>query len=103
MYAGNPPFEKAMPNDPYYKLLKDKKYDTFWKAHSRRRPVNYFSEEFKDLFTRMVAFNPAERPKIEEIAAHPWVKGSVCTHSEIKDEFTLRQKKLDVVLDQRRK
>jgi hypothetical protein len=31
------------------------------------------------------------------------VKGAVCTHSEIKDEFTLRQKKLDVVLDQRRK
>lgn len=43
MYAGNPPFEKAVPNDPYYKLLKDKKLDTFWKAHSRRRPVNYFS------------------------------------------------------------
>lgn len=64
MYAGNPPFEKALPNDPYYKLLKDKKFDTFWKAHSRRRPVNYFSEEFKDLFGRMVAYNPAERPKI---------------------------------------
>jgi hypothetical protein len=44
MYAGNPPFEKAVPSDPYYKLLKDKKFDTFWKAHSRRRPVNYFSE-----------------------------------------------------------
>jgi len=65
MYAGNPPFEKAVPNDPYYKLLKDKKYDTFWKAHSRRRPVNYFSEDFKDLFSKMVAYNPNERPKIE--------------------------------------
>jgi hypothetical protein len=51
----------------------------------------------------MVAFNPAERPKIEEIAAHPWVKGQVCTHGEIKEEFSLRQKKLDVILDQRRK
>jgi len=65
MYAGNPPFEKATPNDPYYKLIKDKKIDTFWKAHSRRRPVNYFSPQFKDLFSRMVAFNPSERPKIE--------------------------------------
>jgi len=44
MFAGNPPFEKAMPNDPYYKLIKDKKNETFWKAHSRRRPVNFFSE-----------------------------------------------------------
>lgn len=31
MYAGNPPFEKAVPNDPYYKLLKDKKLILFGK------------------------------------------------------------------------
>lgn len=70
-----------MPNDPYYKLIKDKKYDTFWKAHSRRRAVNYFTEDFKELFTKMVAFNPSDRPRIEEIAAHAWVKGAVCTHN----------------------
>ena len=62
MYAGNPPFEKAMPNDPYYKLIKEKKYDTFWKAHSRKRLVGCFSANFQDLFIKMVAFNPAERP-----------------------------------------
>lgn len=81
MYAGNPPFEKATLNDPYYKLIKEKKYDTFWKAHSRRRAVNYFSDDFKDLFVRMVAFIPNERLKIEEIAAHQWVKGPLRSHS----------------------
>ena len=30
MYAGNPPFEKATPNDPYYKLIKEKRFDIFW-------------------------------------------------------------------------
>ena len=59
MYAGNPPFEKAAVNDPYYKLIKDKNFSTFWKAHSRRRAPNYFSDSFKDVFTRMVAYNPA--------------------------------------------
>merc|ERR1719458_1478099 len=58
MYAGNPPFEKASPNDPYYRLIKDKNYAVFWKAHSRRRPVNFFNDQFKDIFTKMVAFNP---------------------------------------------
>ena len=43
MYAGNPPFEKATPNDPYYKLIRDKNYGVFWKAHSRRRPNDYFN------------------------------------------------------------
>lgn len=81
MYAGNPPFEKAAPNDPYYKLIKDKNYATFWKAHSRRRPVNYFNDSFKDIFVRMAAFNPTERPAITEIAAHPWVNNAVCSQS----------------------
>jgi len=64
MYAGNPPFEKATLNDPYYKLIKEKRFDIFWKAHCRKRPVNFFSESFKDLFSRLVAFEPHERLKI---------------------------------------
>lgn len=84
MYAGNPPFEKASLNDPYYKIIKEKKYDVFWKAHSRKRTPNFFSESFKDLFIRMVSFEPAERIKIEGIASHPWIKEAICTHGEIK-------------------
>lgn len=84
MYAGNPPFEKASPNDPYYKLIKEKNFATFWKAHSRRRPVNYFADDFRNLFERMVAYVPNERPSIMEIAQHPWVTKEVCSQNEIK-------------------
>ena len=80
MYAGSPPFEKATPKDPYYKTIKDKNYGSFWKAHSRRRPKDFFNEQFKDLFIRMVAYDPNERLKIEEIASHPWVKNPICSH-----------------------
>ena len=65
MYAGNPPFEKAHPNDPYYKLIRGKNFDVFWKAHSRRRPVNYFSPHFQELINKMLAFEPNERYTIE--------------------------------------
>ena len=94
MYAGNPPFEKAAPNDPYYKLVKDKNFNTFWKAHSRRRPAGFFSDNFKDIFQRMVAYNPKDRLKIEEIATHPWVKNVVSSNAEIKEEFEKRLGKL---------
>ena len=102
MYAGNPPFEKAAVNDPYYKLLKDKNYATFWKAHSRRRPVNYFSDTFKNVFEKMVAFNPNERPNMKEIAEHPWVNNEVCTQAEIKQEFEVRLQKLSQILEERK-
>jgi serine/threonine protein kinase len=99
MYAGNPPFEKATPNDPYYKLIRDKNYGVFWKAHSRRRPNDFFSEKFRDLFVRMVAFDSEERITVEQIAKHPWVTESVSSYADIKSEFAKRQAILDKVVD----
>lgn len=58
MYVGGPPFDKASSNDPWYKLLKDKKYDVYWKAHSQKKPLGFFSESFKDLIQKMLAFDP---------------------------------------------
>ena len=58
MYAGNPPFERSDQTDPYYQLLINKNYSIFWKAHSRKCSHNFFTEEFKDLFIKMVAFIP---------------------------------------------
>jgi len=58
MYAGNPPFEKATPNDPYYKLIKEKRFDIFWKAHNRKRAPNFFTDSFRNLLERMIAFDP---------------------------------------------
>ena len=84
MYAGNPPFEKATPNDPYYKLIREKNFNVFWKAHSRRRPADYFSDKFKDLFVRMVAADANDRITIEDIAKHAWVTEPVCSYPDIK-------------------
>ena len=80
----------------------NKNFSLFWKVHLRKRPQNYFSESFKDLFENMVAYNPDERLTIEEIAVHPGVKLSVCTKSEINEEFQKRQKVLDEILEEKR-
>lgn len=102
MYAGNPPFQKATPTDPYYKLIKEKRYDIFWNAHNRKRSINYFSDSFKDLIQKMIAYVPTERPTIVEISKHAWVKGSVCAHTDIVEEFSQRKKKLDALLEKKR-
>lgn len=102
MYAGNPPFEKAVPNDPYYKLIKEKRFDIFWNAHNRKRSPGFFSDPFKDLIQKMLAYIPSERPTITEIAKHPWIKGSVCSHAEIVEEFTERKAKMEAILEKKR-
>jgi serine/threonine protein kinase len=98
MYTGSPPFEKASSNDAYYKLIKEKKMPAFWESHSKKRPYGYFSETFKDIFEKMVAFEPSERPTIYDIAKHPWVKSVICTHSEIIKEFRERNLRLNKIL-----
>ena len=48
----------------------------FWIFHIANQGVKQLtlSEELKDLITKMLSFNPANRPSIEEIMNHPWMK-----------------------------
>lgn len=74
MFTQHPPFTRAETSDPFYRLICGNRADLFWKAHSKNKPngAEFFSEEFKNLITSMLALNPAQRLTIEEIKAHPW-------------------------------
>lgn len=45
--------------------------------HKQADPDNIvdYSEEFKDLFVKMMQINPRERPNMHEVRNHPWFKG----------------------------
>lgn len=75
MKSGTPPFGKAFPADPYYKLLCTKKAKTFWAAHSRNKPGKrkFYSRKFKDLITKMFALKEGKRLSADEILNHPWM------------------------------
>jgi len=93
MFTQHPPFHKALPEDPFYKLICINRLDVFWKAHARNKPNGeaFFSDNFKDLISRMVSYDPSKRMSIEEVRAHPWLnEGGVATSEEIKTEFTVR-------------
>jgi serine/threonine protein kinase len=61
MFTQHPPFTRAEPSDPFYRLICANRADLFWKAHSKNKPngAEFFSEEFKSLITSMLAFDPA--------------------------------------------
>jgi len=35
----------------------------------------------------MMTLNPAQRPQIDEINAHPWMTGTVPSEEEVKADF----------------
>jgi serine/threonine protein kinase len=50
-----------------YKLIKVKRYDRYWELLERYFKIRNLSPKFKNLYLKMVAYNPEERPTIEEI------------------------------------
>lgn len=65
LVTGKPSFETTKKRDPLYGLIIAKQYNKYWKKISGEIPET--SQEFKDLFIKMVNFNPKNRISIEEI------------------------------------
>ena len=93
MVTKHPPFGSATPKDPYYKCLAANRDDIFWKAvcKNKENGNSFFSDDFKDLFSKMVQLDPSKRLSIEEILNHPWlVEGQVASADEVVKEFKMR-------------
>ena len=65
-------FIQATRKDKYYKHIMIRRYESYW--NSVQNQIGPISKELKDLYIKMVTFNPDERPTIEEIFKHPWMK-----------------------------
>lgn len=91
-----PPFLKAHPQDPHYRLIAAGRAELFWQAHAdAEQGQDIYSAEFKDLFQKMMTLNPAQRPTIEDIMSHPWMAGNIPSDAAIKQDFTVRKGLVD--------
>ena len=59
------------PKDLLYKYIKEKNDIVYWKKIGN---IEGLSEDFKTLYLKMVAYDPNERPTIEEIYNDEWMK-----------------------------
>ena len=87
--AGRRPFVSAKKDDPHYSMLATDPVQ-FWQLHVQDCGA-IFSTEFRDLFMRMTLPNPAMRPQLDEVLAHPWVQGVVPSRTDVQREFAYRQ------------
>ena len=93
-------FEEASEKDINYALIKNKKYDDYWKLEKFSN-IN-FSESFKKLYLKMVSFSPNERPSIGQILKDDWFKEIndlneeeiISLENEIKQEFKNMETKI---------
>ena len=69
MVLGNLPFELPEMDDPYYSLILGGNLDEYWEMMDGQS----LSDDFKDLVLRMLSYDPAARPTIEEVRRHPWM------------------------------
>lgn len=76
LVTGIYPYDKPNIIDQRYKMLMKRDFNNFWKK-SEQKMLNYnskkLSEEFKDLFEKMICSKPKERITINEIKKHPWI------------------------------
>merc|ERR1712226_176259 len=98
-HSVHPPFNVAKPKDSYYNMICTNRHDKFWEAHSKKKPENFYSEEFKSLINGMLSFDPTQRPSIAEIIAHPWFTKETATPEQIFEEFKGRKMKVDETVE----
>ena len=80
-------FLEASKSDNNYKLIILNKFDEFWYKKQKEIGINP-SQLFKNLYSRMVAFNENDRPTIDQILQDPWF-------AEIRNLNNAQQNQLD--------
>ena len=61
-------------SEKLYILIKYKEINVYWNIFERINQSKILSSEFKDLFIKMVSYNPSERPSFDEIMNSEWMK-----------------------------
>lgn len=67
------PFKEAKKDEYFYNLILKGDLETYWKKTGGQN----LSPEFKDLIIKMFSYDGKQRPTIDEIRAHPWMKAAV--------------------------
>ena len=66
-------FMKAQTFDKYYKNIFQENIKLYWKlVEPNIKEIKQLSPEFKDLYIRMITYDPNKRITAEEILNHPW-------------------------------
>ena len=72
LVTGKDGFKEASAYDKLYNKIMVRHINVYWKLFDNQIIGMKLSPEFKDLYIRMVTYNPSLRPSAEEVLNHPW-------------------------------
>jgi len=81
LLTGYPPFEQAIKTDKWFNPLYKKDTEKFWKQHKGCG----VDKDCKYLLGRMMAYRAHDRPTLDQVLNHPWVKGEKAKVHEAKE------------------
>ena len=70
LVTGKKNFKKAIEEDILYNLIIKKNYEEYWQKIQQEN----LSDNFKNLYQKMVAYEPGDRPSFNEILNDPWLE-----------------------------
>lgn len=82
------PFGRAVMYDGYYKWIMQKKFVNYWTLMSSK--IIPVTDEFKDLVSKLVIYESAERLTVKDALEHPWFKLDTASSEEVLNEFKKR-------------
>ena len=88
------PFEKPNYTDNRYKLIMKKDFKEFWKKCEKilSDPNFIISNEFKNLFEKLICYQAKERLSINEIKNHPWFFELTGKYNNLNNNLNLNNK-----------
>ena len=95
LYLGKMPFNKATPSDYLFDCFIKRDMINFWKIHEAHvaNPSKSIPDDFKDLISNMLAYQPYMRLSIADILSHPFFNGRpVASTEEVRRVMTKREK-----------
>ena len=103
LVTGRYGFQSAKHNDKLYQLIKLRDYSEYWNTVKEYLDKSEIpSANFKDLFFKMVSYEPEQRPSVEAILIDPWMQEINKLNNEkmndleneVRQEFYNREKTL---------
>ena len=97
--TGGAAFKNPDINDDYFKYIYEENFNLYWNTIEPKLSHITLTSNFKDLFWKMISYEPKNRPTIDVILEHPWfkeindmkknnLKGFQDLEKKIKDYFT---------------